>query len=143
MLFTCRDFMSTLQRSQGGCLTSSVCSVARDLQAVSFLDSVNPCYVKDAMDETANKFAGLEQLDAHEFLSDFVDYIHEEWGEESKKGQEADAATYKTKRKEYFPTDNFCMTVQVCLKCCSCGNSRYAVLCSAHPTPAPIQLHVA
>ncbi|KAL7547119.1 hypothetical protein ACHAWF_010435, partial [Thalassiosira exigua] len=38
----------------------------------------DPAALKRAMDGLTNKFAGYEQRDAHEFLSDLVDFFHDE-----------------------------------------------------------------
>lgn len=133
MLYTCRNLVSALQGSKCGSLTEGVCSVARELSQQDQIPSVSPLRVKDAMDEKTDKFFGYEQRDAHEFLSDLVDYVHEELEKDSKNDEEATAeVSSEPKEKMNFPTDDFCMTVQVCLKCCSCGYSRYAVLCFSH-----------
>merc|ERR1712194_378840 len=39
---------------------------------------VNPPVLKQAMDQASEKFIGYEQRDAHEFISDLIDMIHEE-----------------------------------------------------------------
>ena len=40
--------------------------------------AANPGELKKQMDVLTNKFAGYEQRDAHEFLSDLVDFLHDE-----------------------------------------------------------------
>lgn len=124
MLYTCRDLISRLQRSNGGSLTKSVCWVAHQLEKAN-VPAMSPRIVKDAMDEKTDKFAGYEQRDAHEFLSDLLDFVHEELENVSRNDQAtADEVSSGRKEKIYFPTDDFCLTAKVCLKCCTCGYSR-------------------
>lgn len=47
--------------------------------------AANPSALKKQMDVLTDKFVGYEQRDAHEFLSDLVDYLHEELVAEEKK----------------------------------------------------------
>jgi hypothetical protein len=47
--------------------------------------AANPSALKKQMDLLTDKFVGYEQRDAHEFLSDLVDYLHEELIAEAKK----------------------------------------------------------
>jgi ubiquitin C-terminal hydrolase len=91
-----------------------------DLKDTSSLRATNPIAVKKAMDAITDKFVGYEQRDAHEFLSDLVDRVHDELEEETKEsGATEDASP--------LPTDEFFrMNVQVCLTCDSCGYTRYA-----------------
>eukprot|EP00571_Detonula_confervacea_P004325 CAMPEP_0172320450 /NCGR_PEP_ID=MMETSP1058-20130122/40638_1 /TAXON_ID=83371 /ORGANISM="Detonula confervacea, Strain CCMP 353" /LENGTH=1122 /DNA_ID=CAMNT_0013035725 /DNA_START=84 /DNA_END=3449 /DNA_ORIENTATION=- len=44
----------------------------------SSLATANPVGLKRVMDVLTDKFAGYEQRDAHEFLSDLVDFLHDE-----------------------------------------------------------------
>ena len=125
MLYTCRGFMASLQRQchqAGGDLdlTGALCRVDSDLQRPSTFFPANPAPVKEAMDRKTDKFVGYEQRDAHEFLSDLVDCVHEELEAGSRSSSNNNEAAPKPK----YPTDDFCLTVQVCLKCLSCGYSR-------------------
>ena len=117
LLYTCFDMMSVLQKhGSKGPLTSSVCDIFQDLNR-NFLPPVNSQMIKDAMDAKTDKYEGYEQRDAHEFLSDLIDLINDELDDERKKLPE----NAETKP---LPTDDFCMELQVCLKCCSCGYTR-------------------
>ena len=44
----------------------------------STMATANPAALKKQMDVLTDKFAGYEQRDSHEFLSDLVDYLHDE-----------------------------------------------------------------
>jgi hypothetical protein len=54
--------------------------------------AANPSALKKQMDVLTDKFVGYEQRDAHEFLSDLVDYLHEELVAEEKKEEERDGS---------------------------------------------------
>ena len=112
----------------------------------------NPVALKKQMDVLTDKFVGYEQRDAHEFLSDLVDYLHDElaapltppaaeeeganastspeeegMGDEEEKEKEADEVKEKKMANDgdELPTDKFFhLTVRVCLECDSCGYSR-------------------
>jgi ubiquitin C-terminal hydrolase len=117
LLYTCRDLISALQeRSSKGPLTNSICKIAQALSP-KHMPPVNSQMIKDVMDAKTDKYVGYEQRDAHEFLSDLVDFIHDELEEDRKKEQDSTESNG-------LPTDDFCMKVQVCLKCCSCGYTR-------------------
>lgn len=115
MLATCPSLVQKL-RSHKGPLTASVSQIANQLLKFDQL-SLGPRNVKKAIDEKTNKFSGYEQRDAHEFLSSTVDYIHDELEKEAKEAGRDLKATA-------FPTDDFCLTVKVCLTCTACGYSR-------------------
>ncbi len=105
--------------------------------------AANPSALKKQMDVLTDKFAGYEQRDAHEFLGDLVDFLHDELADtpsdekddEVKKKLEqpnsddaaddesaaAPAAVVTTD----LPTDEyFHLKVRMCLECKSCGYSR-------------------
>jgi uncharacterized UBP type Zn finger protein len=73
------------------------------------------------MDAITDRFAGYEQRDAHEFMGELVDRVHDELEEEQKKRNTAD----DRRASGRLPTDDFRMTVQKVLKCESCGYERY------------------
>jgi hypothetical protein len=77
MLYTATEFMKQLP-GRGGPLTQKVVKLAGELADTSDNKPINPSGVKEAMDHITDKFAGFLQRDAHEFLSDLVDGIHEE-----------------------------------------------------------------
>lgn len=150
MLYTLKDFTGALQTCVNNMaitvtdpdtvpLTRNICAVALELADTSTTMAVNPRSVKSAMDKKTDKFVGFEQRDAHEFLSDLVDNIHDELEASDKKKTTTDAKTVvepadssivnpgdKTVAPhQALPADDFCLTVRVCLKCNSCGYSRY------------------
>ena len=61
--------------------------------------AANPSALKRQMDVLTDKFVGYEQRDAHEFLSDLVDCLHEELVAEEKKDR-AEAKDVKDKSVE-------------------------------------------
>lgn len=52
--------------------------IVSGISATSSLATANPVGLKRVMDVLTDKFAGYEQRDAHEFLSDLVDFLHDE-----------------------------------------------------------------
>jgi Ubiquitin carboxyl-terminal hydrolase len=136
MLFTCRKQFVSLRKWRGAGLTQSLCWIDRELDRKGTarpLQQISPSRVKDAIDAKTDKFAGSEQRDAHEFLSDLVDYVHEELETESTNGEAT--PSHGSQTSPHIPTDDFCMTLLVSLKCCSCGYSRY--VCLEHPSTGP------
>jgi predicted outer membrane repeat protein len=125
MLNTLVGFTSLL-KERGGRLTRSFVAVSQELADKTTKVAVNPQAVKAAMDEKTDMFVGYEQRDAHEFLSDLVDNIHEEL--QDKKADQGsapdDSADTPMPSHKALPTDDFCLTVEVCLKCNACGYSR-------------------
>lgn len=164
-------------RGKGGPLTRSLLEVIDELSSppTAASSTVIPRQVKSAMDAITDKFIGYEQRDAHEFLSDLIDSVHEELhppknntnqndsGDASNVNDQTDvnstteqsleaanpaedvvddakelptnpAGAHETgtaamdsrndAAKTAFATDDFRMTVEVCLKCESCGYSR-------------------
>jgi len=98
--------------------------------------AANPSALKKQMDVLTDKFTGYEQRDAHEFLGDLVDFLHEELvgttldeKDDESNSEEAAAAdndeVAATVATTDLPTDEyFHLKVRVCLKCKSCGYSR-------------------
>jgi ubiquitin C-terminal hydrolase len=111
--------------------------------------AANPTALKKQMDVLTDKFVGYEQRDAHEFLSDLVDFLHDEliasseYGEtkieaadgleigELKSGDSTEENATKEisgeekKSSNLPPTDEyFRLTVRVRLTCDSCKYSR-------------------
>jgi hypothetical protein len=118
MLCTVPDFTSRLdQINDNAPLATSLVQVAHELRDTNAPLSVRPRAIKDAMDEKTHKYQGFEQRDAHEFLSDLIDHVHEELTEKSK-------AEPSKESEQTPPTDDFRLVVRVCLKCTSCGYSR-------------------
>jgi hypothetical protein len=129
MLSTLVGFTSRLNERGGGKLTRSIVSVSQKLAGKKDKIAVDPRDVKAAMDALTDKFVGFEQRDAHEFIGDLVESVHEELQGKDKKtelgGTNADdSGDVPMTNNEPHPTDDFCLTVQVCLKCKSCGYSR-------------------
>lgn len=122
LIYTIRDFCSGLV-GHGGDLSRSIMEVAKLMEETTS-QSVSPRRVKEAVDHLTDRFCGNEQRDAHEFISDIIDRVHDELEEEQKEHKE------DTLPKVSAPllTDAFFrMNVRVCLKCDSCGYERYVV----------------
>jgi ubiquitin C-terminal hydrolase len=82
---------------RNGSIGASEVAVIKELRikpSVGEVSPVNPHAVKGAMGEQTNTFLGLEQRDAHEFVSDLVDHIHEKL--EQKKASDEDVTTPTT-----------------------------------------------
>jgi len=105
----------------------------------SISSSIYPTILKEAMDGLTDNFAGYEQRDAHEFLSDLIDLMHEELS----RTVDVDVNTNAKSVKEAggsgsdsgdgtcrplpppLPTDEyFRLDVDVCLTCDHCQYSR-------------------
>lgn len=132
MLFSCRHLMTALQDCMNlwendrsnGTITKSICIIGQELSRYH-MPAVNSRMIKDAMDAVTDKYIGYEQRDAHEFISDLIDFVHDELqANESKEIVQNENQEKIDTVKNPLPTDEFCMSVQVCLKCCSCGYTR-------------------
>ena len=116
MLYSIRGFVSSLA-GKGADLANSIVGVADSLKDSTF--SANPKAVKQAIDAVTDKFVGYEQRDAHEFLSDLVDQVHDELENEVNATNEKESGNCPLPTDEYFR-----MNVQACLTCDSCGYTR-------------------
>jgi hypothetical protein len=134
-LFSVPQFMRAIaSRKEGHELVATLSNLYSDLMGTGGVgESVSNRYgtvsarpVKKVMDRLTNRFNGCQQRDAHEFLGELIDQIHEELSPpstgkegEDKKNKENDM------EKRVEPTDEyFRWNVQVCLKCKKCGYSR-------------------
>ena len=137
MICTLRDTIGALQPDMGK-LSTSVVQVAQELAADRRQEStsVSPHAVKDAIDEKTDKFIGYEQRDAHEFMSDLVDLLHEEqcgkqMGNTTEKEDPAanEEPTEKDemddKAPKFSPMDDFLCTLRTHLRCLACGYERF------------------
>jgi hypothetical protein len=116
MLYSVPAFVASLEE-KGGDLSNTIVKLWKDLKDTASLRARDPTSVKKAMDAVTTKFVGYEQRDAHEFLSNLVDLVHDELQYEQ--NVNGDTSTLST--DEFFR-----MNVQVCLTCDSCGYARYA-----------------
>ena len=112
LLFTLPDFINGLSKKGKGPLATSIVSAFNELRDTSSEAMVvSPRCVKSAIDDLTTQFEGYEQRDAHEFVSDLVDRVHDEMKEDQTDGA--------------LPTDDFFhMDVRQCLQCDSCGHQR-------------------
>ena len=79
---------------------------------------VDPSDLKKIMDRLSTRFLGNKQRDAHEFISDLIDLIHDELEGSHDKTDEKE-------RTKILPTDDyFRLDVKVCLTCDQCGFCR-------------------
>jgi len=97
----------------------------------------DPRCIKKAMDSATDKFIGYEQRDAHEFVSDLLDLLHDNMAIEkgSKETDENSEIVQSNETNEEVkesktkctppPTDEyFRLDVRVCLTCDTCGYKR-------------------
>jgi hypothetical protein len=148
MMYSVPGFAESLERFRvsGRRLVSSICDMQQALKDFGTPGAASPRAIKSAMDSKTVKFQGFQQRDAHEFLGDLLDQIHEEiettkddtneskveTGREDKEDSldfknpvEAEPIKSTEEVREVLPTDeNFLLTLQVCLKCNSCGYER-------------------
>ena len=139
-LFSVPTFMGELaKRDEGNELTATLSKLCANLldtedKQAPKVSSARP--VKKVMDRLTNRFHGHQQRDAHEFLGELIDQIHEELSppstgkegedkESEKSGNENESGAQDSVPRDITPTDEFFRwNVQVCLKCKSCGYSR-------------------
>jgi hypothetical protein len=135
MLFSIPSFVQQLaSKRQGRRIVSSLWNLFQQLQERK-TGSASARDLKAAVDEQTEKFRGYQQRDANEFLGDLLDTIHvalegtvDDMGgeEEEKKEEHRDDKNETKSNKELLPTDDFFrLNVEVCLRCKSCGYSRY------------------
>ena len=84
MLYSVRGLVARLRpfQAEHRPLVNSFCKLRQDLVNRHLYYAANPQAIKNAVDEKTNKFRGFRQRDAHEFLGDFIDQIHEELEDE-------------------------------------------------------------
>lgn len=116
LLYTLPDLVSSLV-GHGSKLCQSITSVSNSLRNATQA-SINPRCVKIAIDAVTDRFLGYEQRDAHEFLSDLIDRVHDELKDETQ-NVTSDSVGESVMIDDFFRTD-----VEVCLKCDTCGYER-------------------
>lgn len=117
MLFSVPSFLRQLTTSNEHSVVSSIIELFQELQLTKRAPA-SARNLKMAVDDKTNKFRGYQQRDANEFLGDLLDTMHDELVDAEKKEEKEKKTTY--------PTDNFFrLDVEVCLKCKSCGYTRY------------------
>ena len=137
MLFSVPEFMHALSnyRDKG---TNESWLIDRLIYTWKVLNAdkpfaYNPRQLKAAVDQLTNKFEGLHQRDAHEFLGDLIDCIHEQDIASTEEGnvpkgveptQDSSLTTLTSSRPREPADEFFSLNVEVNLKCMSCGYSR-------------------
>ena len=134
MVSSCTSFMESLAQYTEATLSRRLTELYQQLQ-VKDARAARPIAIKEAVDAKTDKFTGYEQRDAHEFLADLIDHVHEELdppsihqttGDADKTGDESDASNKEPSGvKKNFPTDDFCTKVKATLRCSHCGYARY------------------
>ncbi len=105
-------------------LVSTFCQIYQSLLSSTQEGAATARALKSAVDAMTDKFRGFQQRDAHEFLGELIDKVHEEIVDSSKCEEKKDDP--HSSKPEMVPTDEFFrLNVEVCLKCKSCGYSRY------------------
>ena len=141
ILFSTIGFLQELHDYKKNCsegkeslpLTTALLTIAKSAGALPTNDThcrisnvVDPKKLKQAMDQVSDKFEGYEQRDAHEFLSDLLDSIHEELNQ-----KEDEKEAKENSSSKLLPTDKyFHLNVKVCLTCDNCGYSRSVIILS-------------
>jgi ubiquitin carboxyl-terminal hydrolase 26/29/37 len=147
-LFSVPSFMQAMsRRKEGHKLAATLSDLHADLLGKSAIESSmhrdnagSARQVKKVIDQLTDRFHGHQQRDAHEFLGELIDQIHEELtppstgnggnGNESKGISSQNKVESPRNDKDFGakliePTDEFFRwNVQVCLKCKKCGYSR-------------------
>lgn len=140
MIYSIPKFTEELSAFKNGRrLVNGICTLWNNLLDCANPKSATARKIKAAVDETTDKFRGYQQRDAHEFLGDLLDQIHEEienpanentgdspnYEKEEENVEEKEGKESATKSNVTIPTDDFFrLNVEVCLKCKSCGYSR-------------------
>lgn len=126
MLYSCTNLMESLQTTPNQpALTSAVCGTYNELKMVDpeVKTVVNPSVIKAAIDAKTDKFRGYLQRDAHEFLSDLIDHVHEELNPTPENGTVKDGDAIPSEKRDSL-MDDFCLKVKSGLKCNHCGYDR-------------------
>ena len=127
MLYSVPSFAKQLTQASSNVNEHSV--VSSIVQLFSELNQVQRTpasarNLKMAVDNKTNKFQGYQQRDANEFFGDLLDTMHDELVDAD--GKQEEEKKVEQQEETVYPTDNFFrMDVEVCLKCKSCGYSRY------------------
>lgn len=140
MLYSVPQFVSQINHGRGKerPIVSSLAGLFDQLADRTKYGSAMARDLKMVIDEGTDKFRGYQQRDANEFVGDLLDSVHEELLP-SKKDDSDEMDTSKDQNKadpigidedkenqHNLPTDEFFrLDVEVCLKCKSCGYSRY------------------
>ena len=159
MLCSLPGFIRAIE-GKGGNLAEAFYSTAKDLLNDTSKPGValSAKTVKAAMDQKSDKFLGFEQRDAHEFLGDLIDVLHEELRKGNAEDKDADkteanqpkddnmetdegeaeatssktASVHKVENDRTPADDYFRCNIEVCLTCLNCGYSRYVLMYTSY-----------
>ncbi len=125
-LFSVAGFMQALSGlTEGHDLTTKLYELYQtllDTAATTRVASAKP--FKRVVDRLTDRFHGYQQRDAHEFLGEVIDQVHEELSPKNGKENNENSSNNNNKSQQNPTDDFFKWNVQVCLKCKSCGYSR-------------------
>ena len=134
VLFSLTDFVSRLTKVPGPLCERLAEAAGAVTTAAVAVGAASPRAVKERMDAITDKFIGFEQRDAHEFLSELVDKVHDEELEQDSGEDQANRKQPEGTPTELAKTDTeevraatdeyFRIAVRVCLVCDECGYKR-------------------